>query len=71
MTERNILLVGEEFPTCPECGVRLAVSDKPVDADKDGDIYAGHCVTHGIWLLQDAPEDEDEDEDENEDEDEE
>ena len=65
---RPILLMDEQFPTCPTCGVRLLVSDNPVDSDEDGPIYAGVCATHGTWRLQDDP-DPESDEDEEEDDD--
>lgn len=65
MTEqREILLVGEEFATCPTCGVRLAVTDNPVDEDRDGPLFAGVCAKHGTWLIQDHVEEETEDDDE-------
>lgn len=50
-------MMGEEMPECPICGVRLIVSDEPVDVDEDGPIYLGICQTHGEWLLQDEIED--------------
>lgn len=52
-----IIMMGEEMPECPICGVRLIVSDEPVDEDEDGPIYLGICQTHGEWLLQDEIED--------------
>lgn len=53
--ERPILIMGEEMPTCPECGRRLVVSDAPIGQDAEGPIYVGMCQEHGAWRLQDDP----------------
>ncbi len=60
--ERPILLLGEEMPSCPECGMRMELSDRPVRHDADGPINAATCPVHGTWLVQDCVEEEDEDE---------
>lgn len=57
--DRPILLVGEEMPTCPECGRRLSASDRPVMRDDDGPIYVGTCPEHGTWPIQEDAEEED------------
>lgn len=60
--ERPILLLGEEMPTCPECGRRMELSDRPVGHDADGPINAAVCPEHGTWLVQDVEDDDEEEE---------
>ena len=50
---RQILLMTEEPERCPECGIRLDITDRPVDHDRQGPIFAGVCAVHGTWLVQD------------------
>lgn len=65
MSERNIILMCEQPPTCPTCGLRLEVGATAVDADADGPIFPATCPDHGLFLVQDDPEhDEESEEDE-------
>lgn len=54
----DILQFGEDMPSCPTCGRRLMITDKPVRRDDDGDIHAGICIDHGTWLVQSCEEEE-------------
>lgn len=57
---RAILVMTDQPEACPECGVRLEITDTPVDHDGQGPIFAGVCRTHGTWLVQDETETEQE-----------
>ncbi|SKB49976.1 hypothetical protein SAMN06295937_100791 [Sphingopyxis flava] len=49
----EILVIGQDdAATCPVCGKRLDVCDRPISHDAGGPVYAGTCPEHGAFNWQ-------------------
>lgn len=59
--EPTFLFSPGEFPSCPDCSVRLSMDEETVDGvlqnrvvdeDEDGPIHLGTCMEHGAFRVQ-------------------